>query len=174
MPEWSKGVDSSSTSASCVGSNPTAVMRLSPQPRRDTSFVLPVLQTNFRRLETVWPSGLRRWLKAPVRKGVGSNPTAVTRILSGSVLTVPSDTNDPGRTRTCNPRLRRPMPYPLGHGAFCSRSTIRFGFLVAPPKATFCNWERLGGSRLKLQLPFHSNAQSVFVLCRRAGPDLGS
>jgi hypothetical protein len=26
---------------------------------------------------TVWPSGLRRWLKAPVRKGVGSNPTAV-------------------------------------------------------------------------------------------------
>ena len=26
--------------------------------------------------KTVWPSGLRRWLKAPVRKGVGSNPTA--------------------------------------------------------------------------------------------------
>ena len=24
-----------------------------------------------------WPSGLRRWLQAPVRKGVGSNPTAV-------------------------------------------------------------------------------------------------
>ena len=30
--------------------------------------------------------------------------------------------NDPGRTRTCNPRLRRPMPYPLGHGANCSAS----------------------------------------------------
>ena len=30
---------------------------------------------------TVWPSGLRRWLKAPVRKGVGSNPTAVTLII---------------------------------------------------------------------------------------------
>ena len=28
-------------------------------------------------LMTVWPSGLRRWLQAPVRKGVGSNPTAV-------------------------------------------------------------------------------------------------
>ena len=27
---------------------------------------------------TVWPSGLRRWLQAPVRKGVGSIPTAVT------------------------------------------------------------------------------------------------
>ena len=27
---------------------------------------------------TVWPSGLRRWLQAPVRKGVGSSPTAVS------------------------------------------------------------------------------------------------
>ena len=26
---------------------------------------------------TLWPSGLRRWLKAPFRKGVGSNPTVV-------------------------------------------------------------------------------------------------
>ena len=25
--------------------------------------------------------------------------------------------NDPGRTRTCNLRFRRPTPYPLGHGA---------------------------------------------------------
>ena len=32
-----------------------------------------MLMTNM----TVWPSGLRRWLKAPFRKGVGSNPTAV-------------------------------------------------------------------------------------------------
>ncbi len=29
---------------------------------------------------TIRPSGLRRWLQAPVRKGVGSNPTAVTFI----------------------------------------------------------------------------------------------
>ena len=28
-------------------------------------------------------------------------------------------TTDPGRTRTYNPRLRGPMPYPLGHGATC-------------------------------------------------------
>ena len=27
---------------------------------------------------TVWASGVRRWFQAPVRKGVGSNPTAVT------------------------------------------------------------------------------------------------
>ena len=26
---------------------------------------------------TRWPSGLRRWSKVPVRKGVGSNPTLV-------------------------------------------------------------------------------------------------
>ena len=26
--------------------------------------------------KVAWPSGLRRWFKAPVRKGVGSNPTA--------------------------------------------------------------------------------------------------
>ena len=31
---------------------------------------------------TVWPSGLRRWLQAPVRKGVGSNPTAVICYMS--------------------------------------------------------------------------------------------
>ena len=31
--------------------------------------------------KTVWPSGLRRWLQAPVRKGVGSNPTAVMQWL---------------------------------------------------------------------------------------------
>ena len=30
------------------------------------------------KFKTVWPNGLRRWLQAPVRKGVGSNPTAVT------------------------------------------------------------------------------------------------
>ena len=29
---------------------------------------------------TLWPSGLRRWLKAPFRKGVGSNPTGVILI----------------------------------------------------------------------------------------------
>ena len=28
-------------------------------------------------VQTVWPSGLRRCVKAAVRKGVGSNPTAV-------------------------------------------------------------------------------------------------
>ena len=38
--------------------------------------------------KTVWPSGLRRWLKAPFRKGVGSNPTAVI-LLGGLASTAP-------------------------------------------------------------------------------------
>ena len=29
-----------------------------------------------------WPSGLRRWSKAPVCKGVGSNPTAARSVLN--------------------------------------------------------------------------------------------
>ena len=37
----------------------------------------------------------------------------------GAEVLLPAEDNDPGRTRTCNPRLRRPMPYPLGHRAFC-------------------------------------------------------
>ncbi len=34
-------------------------------------------------IKTVWPSGLRRWLKEPFRKGLGSNPTAVILICHG-------------------------------------------------------------------------------------------
>ena len=41
--------------------------------------------------KTVWPSGLRRWLQAPVRKGVGSNPTAVivspVNVMGNAILT---------------------------------------------------------------------------------------
>ena len=35
-----------------------------------------------------WPSGLRRWLKAPVRKGVGSNPTPITFVILVTNLAV--------------------------------------------------------------------------------------
>ena len=41
---------------------------------------------HFLTIKTVWPSGLRRWLKAPFRKSVGSNPTAVN-VLAGGVTT---------------------------------------------------------------------------------------
>ena len=39
---------------------------------------LPVFPSN-----TVWPSGLRQWLKAPFRKLVGSSPAVVTLLLLG-------------------------------------------------------------------------------------------
>ena len=51
---------------------------LAAAPERRCAQHSAVSNTPFRRLRTVWPSGLRRWLQAPVRKGVGSNPTAVT------------------------------------------------------------------------------------------------
>ena len=36
--------------------------------KKEMHFAVPLM---------LWPSGLRRWLKAPFRKGVGSNPTGV-------------------------------------------------------------------------------------------------
>jgi hypothetical protein len=39
--------------------------------------------------------------------------------------------NDPGGTRTCSPRIRRPMPYPLGHGAsYKVYLELNFAFLA--------------------------------------------
>jgi hypothetical protein len=52
-----------------------------------------------------------------------------------------SNAHDPGRTRTCNPRLRGPMPYPLGHGAVdgsdvqgcvCRGCCVAFVFVCGP------------------------------------------
>ncbi len=62
------------------------------------------------RATIIWPSGLRRWLKAAVRKGLGSNPAAVTRF----ALCLPSARAlraKRSRRRTCHPRLRGPMPF---------------------------------------------------------------
>ena len=39
--------------------------------------------------KTVWPSGLRRWLKAPVRTGVGSNFTALQAAVTSAVSSLP-------------------------------------------------------------------------------------
>ncbi len=49
------------------------------------------------------------------------NVSMYTWPLTLSIVPPRSGNNDPGRTRTCNPRLRRPMPYPLGHGALIPR-----------------------------------------------------
>ena len=49
----------------------------SPAPPRTSQWQKPSCSHLGSITWTVWPSGLRRWLKAPFRKGVGSNPTAV-------------------------------------------------------------------------------------------------
>ena len=60
---------------------------------------------------------MNRWaLEGPLfseRTGLSPYPFSASPLSRASSY-------DPGRTRTCNPRLRRPMPYPLGHGALMS------------------------------------------------------
>ena len=65
---------------------------------------------------------LRRWTRNPLGSARrGSNPLGVVYAVSCScrVWLAKRCANEPGRTRTCNPRLRGPMPYPLGHGSTC-------------------------------------------------------
>ena len=78
--------------------------------------------------KTVWPSGLRRWLQAPVRKGVGSNSTAVTfqlhlRFLAG-----------PGAS------LQHPRPRVLYRRHFGFRSGPRLKPERPPPSTNLERW----------------------------------
>ena len=61
--------------------------RSTPTPTTSVKWIEPSKRRSTR---TVWPSGLRRWLQAPVRKGVGSNPTAVISQMSTSGFAVTS------------------------------------------------------------------------------------
>ena len=76
LAEWSKAL-ASGASPQGRGFKPHSChlreSRIAPAPRAQ-----PEERARAVDYLTVWPSGLRRWLKAPVRKGVGSNPTAVT------------------------------------------------------------------------------------------------
>ena len=76
LPEWSKGVDSSSTSASCVGSNPTGVnlqmvfQSLFPRPReapRNTKFQASAL-------------GQSSWLESSARNSPRPEPSTRTSL----------------------------------------------------------------------------------------------
>ena len=66
------------------------------------------------RMGPLFPHFTRTW---PGKSFLGS-----ARLLLGWL----SNAIDPGRTRTCNPRLRGPMPYPLGHGAIDSAAPREF------------------------------------------------
>ena len=81
--------------------------------------------------KTVWPSGLRRWLKAPVRKGVGSNPTAVISQRGACCLSCASQRANEAR----GPGYGAVVPHPLSMrealgsipslSTFCHRSCLR-------------------------------------------------
>ena len=60
---------------------------------------------------TVWPSGLRRRLQAPVRKGVGSNPTAVSL----------QDARALAECRPTSPRITLPRPTSHSSHRICPR-----------------------------------------------------
>ena len=88
----------------------------------------------------------------------GRKQSAQERTASQSTLPI-HKAIDPGRTRACNPRLRRPMPYPLGHGATSFHISIRnrpcFGVsaLGLPRKGHIeCRYPHAPGWPPKLQL----------------------
>ena len=104
-------------------------------------------------IKTVWPSGLRRWLQAPVRKGVGSNPTAVI-LFSFQVWGA--------RLRECNanyttgpswkPYLRRPAPTFRARMRFtkgplkCKTCVVGRILSLSLPPTTFTNANSRGAS----------------------------
>ena len=67
-----------SAAGCCARVAPRACMHVFASAATARSRALPHVCAGPLPLKTVWPSGLRRWLQAPVRKGVGLNPTAVT------------------------------------------------------------------------------------------------
>ena len=89
---------------------------------------------------TVWPSGLRRWLQAPVRKGVGSNPTAVTLRCACSVIAGAELVRGPAKQRGCCRDSLAEWSKALAQGA----SPQGRGFephschLTTPPFVFFC------------------------------------
>ena len=68
--------------------------------------------------KTVWPSGLRRWLKAPVRKGVGSNPTGVIlhEPARRTSEKTPEAQQEPARARETNQQARNSKEAKRGTG----------------------------------------------------------
>ena len=99
---------------------------------------------------TVWPSGLRRWLKAPFRNGVGSTPTAVNHVCSVCVpqtIAVPrlkiehfrcSACAQPGRAHTtdfCGPSCHAATPR---HRAVVSKDCTLVLGPVVPGIAAAC------------------------------------
>ena len=130
LPEWSKGVDSSSTSASCVSSNPTAVSLsfLYAGALVPRSCKCPQCCGAMQRAQQFCLAhGTRRsymWVVHLQWQGCCSSPCSPRSVCGCDLATLTAtdcrcSTHDPVRTQTCNLRFRRPTPYPLGHRATC-------------------------------------------------------
>ena len=81
---------------------------------------------------TPWPSGLRRWLKAQVRKGVGSNPTGVIakHLEPGSCRCVTIAQNQPSATKARGTLRGTLALYSCTYALSC------FSLLRSPTKCT--------------------------------------
>ena len=77
LPEWSKGVDSSSTSASCVGSNPTAV--------RPAWGMQPHASRSCKHMHTSGCQGVRRCLRGESWLSA-RNPRHLAQVVQGGGL----------------------------------------------------------------------------------------
>ena len=111
-------------------------------------FTVPGVCVRGRAARTVWPSGLRRWLQAPVRKGVGSNPTAVT---FGNVVAILSRNH------------KRLNAHPQ---ASAQRGPKAVGFQHQVPPSQICcfMWNSRKGrpGAWKLQMPARMHAHSFY------------
>ena len=85
--------------------------------------------------------------------------------------------NDPGRARTCNPRLRGPMPCPLGHGAVNThqrypKQTLLQSNATTPTAQPHDTTELATGTRSKRTqsepMPRKAGAHCLFSLVGRA------
>ena len=81
---------------------------------------------------TVWPSGLRRWLQAPVRKGVGSNPTAVSLWYARGVA----------ECRPTSARVALPRPTSQSTRRICHRPRCPVDVAQASPGLAALTWPR--------------------------------
>ena len=74
--------------------------------------------------KTLWPSGLRRWLKAPVRKGVGSNPTGVI-CRGGKQTHRRARGGENARCATTEQAVERTFAAPVGRNRHASQENDR-------------------------------------------------
>ena len=65
----------------CCPSRRKVIRRTRAQAHKLALFSLELKDAEAADARTVWQSGLRRWLQAPIRKDVCSNPTAVSGVL---------------------------------------------------------------------------------------------